>query len=97
MQKIVNVLAIASFAVSGAVVGSGLYVYVNRDSIVDGVKSQVMDAVTGSLGGLGSLGGSSGGALPLGANDLQPAPIAPDQASAPQGKTMGLPTPGSPF
>ena len=62
-QKVINVLAVASSVVSVAVVGSGLYVYVNRDSIVDGVKSQVMEAVTGSLG----LGG---GALPTGANDL---------------------------
>jgi hypothetical protein len=69
-QKIVNVLAVASFAVSGAVVVSGLYVYVNRDSIVDGVKSQVMEAVTGSLGGLG------GGSLPTGANDLGGTPQA---------------------
>ena len=57
-QKIVNVLAVASFAVSGAVVASGLYVYVNRTSIIDGVKSQVMESV---LGGLGSPAG--GGAL----------------------------------
>ena len=80
MQKIVNVLALASSVVSLAVVGSGLYVYVNRASIVDGVKSQVMEAVTGSLGGLG---GAAGGALPLGTPDLAPpsdsasAPIAP--------------------
>ena len=53
MQKIVNVLALASFAVSGAVVGSGLYVYVNRASIIDGVKSKVMESVMGSMGGLG--------------------------------------------
>ena len=64
-QKVINVLAVASAVVSVAVVGSGLYVYVNRDSIVDGVKSQVMEAVTGSLGG-----GLGGGALPTGANDL---------------------------
>ena len=69
-QKVINVLAVASAAVSVAVVGSGLYVYVNRDSIVDGVKSQVLEAVTGSLGGLGGLGGDS--ALPLGTNDLAP-------------------------
>ena len=75
-QKIVNVLADASFAVSGAVVVSGLYVYVNRDSIVDGVKSQVMEAVTGSLGG--GLGGAS---LPTGANDL--AGPSPTQAAGP--------------
>ena len=50
MQKIINVLAVASFAVSGAVVVSGVYVYVNRDSIIDGVKSQVMESVTASVG-----------------------------------------------
>ena len=85
-QRIVNVLAVASFAVSGAVVASGLYVYVNRDSILDGVKSQVMDAVTGSLGGLGGLGGSP--ELPVGTNDLSPS--AP-QAS-PQPQVAGVPS-----
>ena len=49
MQKIVNVVAIASGVVSLAVVGSGLFVLVNRDKLVDNVKSQVMDAVVGSL------------------------------------------------
>jgi len=83
MQKIVNVLALASFAVSGAVVGSGVYVYLNRASIIDGVKSQVMEAVMGSLGGLGGVG--SGSALPLGSNDLSPQtnPDASPQASVP--------------
>ena len=84
MQKIINVLALASTAVSVAVVGSGLYVYINRASIIDGVKSQVMEAVTGSLGGLGGLGGES--ALPLGSNDLSPQtnPDAAPQASLPE-------------
>ncbi len=77
MQKIINVLAIASTAVSVAVVGSGLYVYVNRASIIDGIKSQALEAITGSLGGLGGVGE---GSLPLGSNDLaSPTP----QASAP--------------
>ena len=87
MQKIINVLAIASTAVSVAVVGSGVYVYVNRDSIIDGVKSQVMDAVTGSLGLPGGLGGN---ALPLGTPDLAPPA---GQASA----GFGLPAPNSPL
>ena len=75
-QKVVNVLAVASFAISGAVVASGLYVYVNRTSILDGVKSQVMESVLGGMGG--GLGGDSvgpevgGSALPLGSNDLSP-------------------------
>ena len=62
MQKIVNVLAIASGVVSAAVVASGVFVYVNRDSIIDNIKSQAIEAVTGSLGG--GMGGS------LGAPDL---------------------------
>ena len=86
-QKIVNVLAVASAVVSAAVVGSGLYVYVNRVSIIDGVKSQVLDSVTGSLGG--GLGGSLGGTLPTGSNDLSP--TAPDQASANPSTGFGIP------
>ena len=74
MQKIVNVLAIASFAVSGAVVSGGVYVYVNRDSIVDGIKSQAIEAVTGSLGG------GLGGGLPIGSPELAPPA---DSAAAP--------------
>ena len=91
MQKLINVLAVASFAVSGAVVGSGVYIYLNRASIIDGIKSQAMEAITGSLGGLGGLGGAAGGALPLGSTDLSPqtnpdvAPTAPQASSVPSG------------
>ena len=92
MQKLINVLALASFAVSGAVVGSGVYLYLNRASIIDGVKSQIMESVTGSLGGLGGLGGGS--ALPLGTPDLAPSP---DSTSVPLGNSLGLPAPNSPF
>ena len=91
MQKIVNVLAVASSVVSLAVVGSGLYVFVNRASIIDGVKSQVMEAVTGSLGGFGGVGE---GSLPLGTNDLV-SPSDTPQASTPVppvGGGLGVPT-----
>tara|TARA_B000000532_G_scaffold7755_1_gene5851 strand:+ start:86 stop:337 length:252 start_codon:yes stop_codon:yes gene_type:complete len=74
MQKLINVLAVASAAVSVAVVGSGLYVYVNRASIIDGIKSQALEAITGSLGG------GLGGDLPIGTPDLVPPT---PQASAP--------------
>ena len=52
--------------VSLAVVGSGLYVYLQRDKLVDSIKSQVLKSVTGSLPGLvdSKLPGSTGGALP---------------------------------
>ena len=91
MQKIVNIVAIASGVVSLAVVGSGLYVYVNRGAIADGVKQQVMDAALGSLGSLGGglpeAGGLGvgGSALPTGANDLSPQTnpnAAPDQQAS---------------
>ena len=85
MQKIINVLAVASGLVSAAIVASGVYVYVNRDSIVDGIKSQAIEAVTGSLGGLG---GSLGGDLPIGAPDLA-SPTNP-QAAAPSAPSGGL-------
>ena len=74
MQKIINVVAIASGAVSAAVIASGVFVYVNRDSIIDNIKSQAIEAALGSLGGLGGgfdapdVGGST--TLPTGANDL---------------------------
>ena len=82
MQKIINVLAVASFALSGAIAASGVYVYVNRDSIIDGIKSQVMGgiggaALGGSLGG-GALTGDVG--LPI---DTQPQASAPVPQSPP--------------
>ena len=87
MQKIVNVIALSSGLVSAAVIASGVYVYVNRDAIIDNVKSQAIEAVTGSLGGLGGLGGDS---LPLGSNDL---PSSTPSTSS----SLGLPVPGSAF
>ena len=89
MQKIVNLIAITSGAISVALVASGLYVYVNRDSIVDSIKSQAIEAVTGSLGGLG---GGLGGDLPIGAPDLA-TPQTQPQASAPVPSAgLGVPT-----
>ena len=81
MQKIVNVLAIASGVVSAAVVASGVFVYVNRDSIIDSIKSQALEAVTGSLGG------GLGGGLPIGSPELAPPA---DSAAAPAVPSAGL-------
>ena len=83
MQKIINVLAVASGLVCAAVVASGIFVYVNRDSIVDGIKSQAIEAVTGSLGG------GLGGDLPVGTPDL--APTAPADAAAVPSGGLGVP------
>ena len=76
MQKIVNAIAIASGAVSLAVVGLGGYVFIRKDAIIDNIKSKVMESVM--PGGLGDIGGGAlGGSLnipSLGA----PAPDAPE-------------------
>ena len=66
MQKLINVLAVASAAVSVAVVGTGAYVYVNKDAIIESVTEKAL----GSLGGFG--GGAVGGDLPIGTPDLVP-------------------------
>ena len=72
MQKIINVLALASTVVSVAVVGTGGYVYLNREAIIEDIKEKA----------LGGLGGSLGGDLPIGSPDLTPPA---GQASIPSG------------
>jgi hypothetical protein len=85
MQKIINVLAVASAAVSVAVVGLGGYVYLNREAIIEDVKEKALGGLGGSLGGAGL-----GGDLPIGAPDL----AAPDtSASAPNVPSGGLGVP----
>lgn len=81
MQKIVNAIAIASGAVSLAVVGLGGYVFIRKDAIIDNIKSKVMESVL--PGGIGGLGGAGLDIPSLGA----PAPTAPDAPSAP---TLGF-------
>ena len=91
MQKVVNVLAVASSVVSLAVVGTAGYVFVNKDAIIKGVTDSALEAVMG--GGLGGLGGGTGIApeLPTGTNDLSPsAPQASPTPTSPQ--VSGVPS-----
>ena len=73
MQKLINVLALLSFAGVAGIVGGGTYVYFQRDAIIDGVKEQVTkhatEAITGALPGMldsamPELPDVTGGALP---------------------------------
>ena len=73
MQKIINVLALASFGVSAAAVGSGAYVYLNKDSIIENAKNQIAaaagEAIAGALPGMmdsamPELPSATGGAIP---------------------------------
>ena len=81
MQKIVNILAIASTVVSLAVVGTAGYVYVRKDAIIEDIKEKA----------LGSVMGGMGGDLPIGTPDLAP----PAGLSSTSG--LGLPAPSSPL
>ena len=51
MQKIINAIAIGSGVITLAIVGAGGYVYLNKDALIEKVKSQVMEAVLPSIGG----------------------------------------------
>jgi len=51
MQKIINVLALASFVVSASVVGAGAYVYINREAIQAEVKERVTEGIKDAIGG----------------------------------------------
>ena len=70
MQKIINVIAIASGVVSLTVVGLGGYVFIRKDAIIDGVKSKIIESVSGKMGDMlpdivgGSIPGTTGPALP---------------------------------
>lgn len=90
MQKIVNAIAIASGAVSLAVVGLGGYVFIRKDAIIDNIKSKVMESVM--PGGLGNLGGGALGGLDIpkfGAPDAD-APTRQAEPSLPTAPPLGF-------
>ena len=82
MQKIVNAIAIASGAVSLAVVGLGGYVFIRKDAIIDNVKSKVMESVL--PGGIGGALGGSGLDLPK---------FGAPEADAPTNPSLPVPMP----
>lgn len=52
MQTLINVLALSSFAVSAATVGGGVYLYTNKDTIIQSVKDNIMgELLPGELPG----------------------------------------------
>jgi len=68
MQKVINVLAIASFVVSGAVVGASVYAYLKLPTLIEEAKKKAIEEVTGALPGMiqsamPSMPGSTGDVL----------------------------------
>ena len=82
MQKIINGIALLSGVVSIAVVGSGGYLYLNKDAIIEDIKGKVMESVMPDLGGsLGSIVPDFTG----GATSVPKSPI-------PEGTGLGIPS-----
>ena len=76
LQKIINGIAIASGVVSITVVGAVGIVYLNKDAIIENVKSKVMESVLPSGMG-GALGGAGGLGLPSPSTPTPEAPASP--------------------
>ena len=79
MQKLINLLALASFGVSAAIVGGGAYVYLNKDALIEQAKEAATKAATEAVAGAlpGMLEKSmpkmpevTGGAIPQGGASL---------------------------
>ena len=81
LQKIVNGIAIASGVVSITVVGAVGVVYLNKDAIIENVKSKVMESVLP-----GGIGGALGGGLGL------PSPSS-GVPSSPETPSLPIPSP----
>ena len=69
MQNLINVLALSSFLVSATTVGSGVYIYTNKDALIKEVKEQVMESILP-----GALTGGLSGALVPNPTQLLPSP-----------------------
>jgi len=52
MQSIINVLAVSSFLMSTVVVGSGLYIIKNKDTLINSFKQGLMDNLLPGSAGL---------------------------------------------
>jgi len=63
MQKLINVLAVVSFAVSAGVVAGGTYVYLQKDAMIESVKENITKELQGIIGDVLG-GGLSGGLTP---------------------------------
>ena len=67
MRKIIDAMAIASFVVSATVVGGGVYLYTQKDTLIERARErateEITEAVSGAIGGA-LTGGLGGGGIP---------------------------------
>jgi hypothetical protein len=74
MQKIINGVALLSGLVSLSVLGGGAYLYVQKDTLIEGAREKATAAITEAItealpgmvqGAMPELPSATGGALPL--------------------------------
>ena len=77
-NAIANAISVASGVTLAGIIGVGTYVYVNKDAIIEDIKKDAIESITG--------GSAIGGALT--------GDVGTPNASVPKGTSLGLPVPG---
>ena len=56
MQKVINVLAVLSFLGTASIIGGGVYVYLQKDALIESAREKVAkaaaEAIAGALPGM---------------------------------------------
>ena len=56
MQKLINILAVLSFVGTASIIGGGVYVYIQKDALIENAKEKVAkaaaEAIAGALPGM---------------------------------------------
>ena len=56
MQKVINVLAVLSFLGTASIIGGGVYVYLQKDALIESAREKVAkaaaEAIAGALAGM---------------------------------------------
>ena len=75
MQKLINALAVLSFLGTASIIGGGVYVYLQRDALIESAKEKITNAATEAIAGalpgmldaaMPELPSVTGGAIPVG-------------------------------
>jgi len=49
MQKVINVLAVLSFLGTASIIGGGVYVYIQKDALIESAKEKVSKAAAEAI------------------------------------------------
>ena len=75
MQKLINALAVLSFLGTASIIGGGVYVYLQKDALIESAKEKITNAATEAIAGalpgmldaaMPELPSATGGAIPMG-------------------------------